>query len=501
MRKSKKLVGLLFLAALILAMSTGFFAAASDDQTYTITVNTLEGGHTYEVYQIFIGDMSADGVLSNIEWGSGVTAAGKALFDSAEQAAEELEAGTTSNADTFAKKIAAYLADPAGTTTSESGGTYSISDLAAGYYLIKDKDESLSSDANSAYTRFMLQIVKDVTVDPKSSTPTVVKKVKDIDDSNASDNTNNAWMDSADYDIGDDVPFQLTATLPANVTYYDTYKLVFHDTLSKGFTYNENSLSVQLGETDISNGYAVNTTVNEAGETLLTITFDNVNVQNNVRDSEKVTIEYTAKLNENAVIGSAGNTNKVYLEFSNNPNNSSDTGKTPEDLVTVFTYQLVINKVDTDSNPLAGAEFTLTKKLSDGSVKTISPTKNEAGTIFTFTGLDDGIYQLDETTTPEGYNTIDQIIFNIDAEHSVTADSPALSDLKGEKDADSPGNVALTNVNGVLTGNIKNKKGNVLPTTGGMGTKIFTITGVILILGTLVLFVTKKRMDMDKVRK
>jgi LPXTG-motif cell wall-anchored protein len=169
--------------------------------------------------------------------------------------------------------------------------------------------------------------------------------------------------------------------------------------------------------------------------------------------------------------------------------------------VTVFTYQLVLNKVDTDGNPLTGAEFKLTKKLSNGSTKEITATKNTDGTVFTFTGLDDGIYQLDETTTPDGYNTIDQIIFNIDAEHSVTADSPVLSDLKGEKDADSKGNVALTNVNGVLTGNITNKKGNVLPTTGGMGTKIFTITGVILILATLVLFVTKKRMDMDKVRK
>jgi fimbrial isopeptide formation D2 family protein/LPXTG-motif cell wall-anchored protein len=496
MRKIRRLLGLLFAATLMLVMSTGVFAASNE--TYTITVDTTEGGHTYEAYQIFIGDMSADGVLSNIEWGSGVTEAGKALYKTAEEAAEELEKGTNSDAVTFAKKIGQYLTIPAGTVTSASGGNYSISGLPAGYYLIKDKDASLSSDANSAYTRFMLQVVKDVTIDPKSSTPTVVKKVKDIDDSNASDTTNNAWMDSADYDIGDDVPFQLTATLPNNVTYYDTYKLVFHDTLSKGLTYNEDSISVQLGSSVITSGYAVTTEENADGGTALTIEFGNILSQSKVNDSEKLIIEYTAKLNENAVIGSAGNPNKVYLEYSNNPNNTSDIGKTPEDLVTVFTYQLVLNKVDTDGNALAGAEFKLTKKLSNGSTKEITATKNTDGTVFTFTGLDDGIYQLDETTTPDGYNTIDQIIFNIDAEHSVTADSPALGEVEGEKEADSPGNVSLTNVNGVLTGNITNKKGNLLPTTGGMGTRIFTIAGSILILGAVILFVTKKRMDMNK---
>ena len=136
-------------------------------------------------------------------------------------------------------------------------------------------------------------------------------------------------------------------------------------------------------------------------------------------------------INENAVIGAAGNPNKVSLKFSNNPNNGGegDRGTTPEDKVIVFTYKLTVNKVDKDNKPLTGAEFSLFKKVKvDGQeelklveVKKILSTNTE-GTVFGFTGLDDGTYVLRETKTPDGYNSIEDQTFTISAKHDESSD-------------------------------------------------------------------------------
>jgi fimbrial isopeptide formation D2 family protein/LPXTG-motif cell wall-anchored protein len=540
----KKTLSLLLSAVLVLMMSVNVFATGfAKNQTFTLTVQTNEAGHTFEAYQIFSGDLSVETpesasevdaeaaaanakyILSNVEWGSGVSTEkevnGKKLADvysSVDKAVEALE-GATSDAgiNDIALKLAPYL-NTENKISPTSG--YTFTGLSAGYYLIKDADDSLKDAENRSYTRYMLQVVKDVTVAPKTAIPTVVKKVKDANDSEAG-NATNQWMDSADYDIGDDVPFQLKATLPSNLSYYKTYKIVFHDTLSKGLTYKEIS-SVKVGDTTITEGWNVATTDGADGATNLTITFDNVKTlltteQGGVGDNDTITVEYNATLNSNAVLGSAGNPNTVYLEYSNNPNQDAtgttpETGKTPEDKVIVFTYQLVINKIDEDSNPLKGAEFKLEKQLSGGGTVEITPTVNtaaddatdeekaKAGTIFTFSGIDDGIYVLTETTTPDGYNTIDPITFKVEATHSETADEPSLTELKAGNTTDSLGKITLLGAvnTGSLDGNVVNLAGDQLPSTGGMGTRIFMITGSILVLGAAILFVTKKRMGVAK---
>jgi fimbrial isopeptide formation D2 family protein/LPXTG-motif cell wall-anchored protein len=540
----KKTLSLLLSAVLVLMMSVNVFATGfAKNQTFTLTVQTNEAGHTFEAYQIFSGDLSVETpesasevdaeaaaanakyILSNVEWGSGVSTEkevnGKKLADvysSVDKAVEALE-GATSDAgiNDIALKLAPYL-NTENKISPTSG--YTFTGLSAGYYLIKDADDSLKDAENRSYTRYMLQVVKDVTVAPKTAIPTVVNKVKDANDSEAG-NATNQWMDSADYDIGDDVPFQLKATLPSNLSYYKTYKIVFHDTLSKGLTYKEIS-SVKVGDTTITEGWNVATTDGADGATNLTITFDNVKTlltteQGGVGDNDTITVEYNATLNSNAVLGSAGNPNTVYLEYSNNPNQDAtgttpETGKTPEDKVIVFTYQLVINKIDEDSNPLKGAEFKLEKQLSGGGTVEITPTVNtaaddatdeekaKAGTIFTFSGIDDGIYVLTETTTPDGYNTIDPITFKVEATHSETADEPSLTELKAGNTTDSLGKITLLGAvnTGSLDGNVVNLAGDQLPSTGGMGTRIFMITGSILVLGAAILFVTKKRMGVAK---
>lgn len=512
MKHSKKLASLLL--ALVMALSLAVTAFADESTTYSITINNSTAGHTYEAYQIFTGDLATNEagnkVLSNIVWGSGVSEAGQTALGDAAAKAETLK--TEADAKAFAKAVAPYLTTAAGSANTVTDGKYVISGLAAGYYLVKDQDGSLTGDAD-AYTEYIIKVVSDTTATPKSSVPTVEKKVKDTNDSTG---VTSDWQDSADYDIGDSIPFQLKATLANNVSSYTTYKVVFHDTLSKGLTYN-NDAKVYIGGTE-TNGFTVTATVSADGTTTLTVSCDDVKALG-AGNSSVITVEYTVKLNENAVLGSAGNPNEVYLEYSNNPNKSengnNETGETPKDVVIVFTYKTIINKVDSENAPLTGAAFKLEKliKGKDGAAGTWTTVKeftvDETTTSFTFSGLDDGQYKLTETKTPAGYNTIDPIYFVIEATHDATADTPALTVLKAYltdengnkktevKDGETV-NIDLGTVDltaGSITTTVVNKSGSELPSTGGIGTTIFYVLGGVLVLAAVVLLVTKKRMS------
>ena len=509
MKHIKKLASLLL--ALVMVLSLAVTAFADEPTTYSITINNSTAGHTYEAYQIFTGDLATNEagnkVLSNIVWGSGVSEAGQTALGDAAAKTETLK--TEADAKAFAKAVAPYLTTAAGSANTVTDGKYVISGLAAGYYLVKDQDGSLTGD-NDSYTEYIIQVVGNVTATPKSDVTEVQKKVKDINDS--TDTTKTDWQDSADYDIGDSIPFQLKATLADNVSSYTTYKVVFHDTLSKGLTYN-NDAKVYIDGTE-TNGFAVNAD----GTTTLTVSCDDVKALG-AGNSSVITVEYTAKLNENAVLGSAGNPNEVYLEYSNNPNKSeegnNETGETPKDVVIVFTYKTIINKVDSETKPLTGAAFKLEKliKGEDGAADTWTTIKEFAvdgtTTSFTFSGLDDGQYKLTETKTPVGYNTIDPIYFVIEATHDETADAPTLktlnaylTDANGNKQTEMKDgesvNIDLGTVDltaGSITTTVVNKSGSELPSTGGIGTTIFYVLGGVLVLAAVVLLVTKKRMS------
>lgn len=481
MKKMKRLVALALSVVMVLAMSVVAFAEGNT--TYTITAPKTS--HQYEIYQIFTGDLH-EGVLSNVKWGqNGTGTQGEAVADSV---LDELKNVKNVKSDT--EKLAviekyAILSNPVATITN--GATYKA---AAGYYLIKDANGSVSG--TDSYTTYIVEVVGNVTITPKSDVPNFEKKLKDTNDTTGE---TSGWQDSADYDIGDKIPFQLKGTVAKNYDAYKTYYFAFHDKEEEGLTFDASSVKVYVDGTQITSGYEVKTPGETHADCTFEVVFDNLKNIASVKAGSKITVEYESTLNDKAVLGSQGNVNQAKLEFSNNPNDAQggEKGETPWDNVIVFTYQVVVNKVDENKDPLTGAEFTLVKNLENGGTKTIAVVKAENGTQFNFKGLDDGEYTLSETTTPNGYNTISPITFTVTADHNIEwktgKRTTILTELKGGDKF--TGNVSTGN----LTGTIENKKGASLPSTGGIGTTIFYVVGGILMVGAAVLLITKRRTE------
>lgn len=545
----KKLLGLLLAAVMVLAMGVPTFAASG---SYTLTISGASDGHTYEAYQIFAGDLSEnEQTLSNVKWGDGVN--GEALLAALKGTEEEPTAyQTCMTAADVAKVLESYennssemkaFADIAGQhltkTTSgtasaynEDSKSYTISGLAAGYYLVKDKDDSVPG--TDAYTDFILKVVQNTTVTPKSDVPTVEKKVQEDDKYNQDGGYGNGYNDVADWNIGDAVPFKLIGTLPTNFADYDIYQYIFHDTLSDGLDLNEGSIKVYYAsdkagtdKTEIPLGkYEVEAPGTEGTDQCsFEVAFADLTSVEGVTANKYIIVEYTATLNKDAEIGLPGNPNKVYLEFSNNPNSGGegDTGKTPEDKVIVFTYELDATKVDgehTDTK-LKDAEFKLYDEngkyvIVDADGKVTGWADNEAGGstlksdengLFKVIGLDDGTYWLKETKAPDGYNLItDPIKIEIKA---TTVNDQDWTAMEGPSDALTALEIKVTvgstttsgngdTESGIVETDIKNNKGATLPETGGMGTTIFYVLGAILVLGAGGLLIARRRTDSEK---
>ena len=205
--------------------------------------------HTFAAYQIFKGDLTEGNKLSNVTWGDGVqgeellaelnTQAAFATCASAADVAKVLETYNTDStkANAFAKTVAAYV------TETKTEGTGTVNLPAAGYYLIVDT--TATTGEYDAKNLSLLKVNGAGTVTPtkKTDKPTLEKKVKDINDSTG---TESGWQDSADYDIKDEIPYKLTATM-GDLSNYDHYYLNFHDTMTH-LTLVEGSVEVKVGE-------------------------------------------------------------------------------------------------------------------------------------------------------------------------------------------------------------------------------------------------------------
>jgi fimbrial isopeptide formation D2 family protein/LPXTG-motif cell wall-anchored protein len=540
--KCKKLLAVILTAAMCMGVSMTAFAAenqALNTQQQDAKDKGYDGsieGHEFVSYQVFTGEYS-DGVLSNIKWGNGVdsSAVVAALQNAGYLAADKTEASDVAEAiaaypsySDEAYKIAAIVFQ------NKSGEAGKLEGVAPGYYLVVDNG-AVSDEYKEGYSyNLALLQVTDGTITPtvKNSVPTAEKKVKDVNDSTG---TESDWQDSADYDIGDDVPFQLKGAVASNYDDYTTYTFIFHDEEESYFDFN-NDVKVYLKNGDsvsiLNEGYEV--IVNPEDGDTFDVKFDNLKDIKAVNKESEIIVEYTAKLNDTAKYGNYGNTNTMYLEYSNNAL-TNDMGSTPKDTVIVFTYKAVINKEEGNQDkhsPLEGAGFTLFKKYASEpanlnllTAETFADNANidvedyigkgyyevkkiEAAngrTQFEFNGLDDGEYLLVETETPTGYNSIAPIEFTVTALHTDTFDfveaerTQYLTEFTGDK---AEGNIDIySNQAGEsksdVTNYVFNNAGSILPSTGGIGTTIFYVAGGLLIVAAIVLLISKKRMEKE----
>lgn len=525
----KKLLAALLAVAMVCAMAIPAFAENSEGD--------VDSHHTYSAFQIFKGDVEGNNIkdfkISNVDWGSNIINNSDdflnklreadhigPLFTNAKSAQEVLAVisqwhDSDDYSIAFARFVCHYLysndANPTYVVRAGSNAL-TIPEAKAGYYLFVDTTDFSKDDSYHSYNSFLLMVTKgnwNVPITPKAEKPTVEKKVYDNPDGTST----GGFGSSADHAINEKFQFQLTATLPDSTNraydYYDKYSVIFHDTLSDGITY-DGPYSVVIKSNDIT--YTI------TDPSKYTINTDKLDSQNyfeveipdvktcvaglDLNKGATITVTYTAHLNEKASVNTAGggtsNINKVYLTYSNNPQDASSIGKTPESTpVYVYTYQLSNTKRQNtvDGPALAGAGF---KLYSDAECnnevglyqegefyypikdatgkKAVEMISGENGQ-FNVKGLDAGTYYLKETITPAGYDTCGVTPVTIKADHS--------------------GNDQVNLEGSNLTNDIVNIKagGITLPSTGGIGTTLFYVVGGGLMVAAIVLLVTKKRME------
>ena len=527
--------------------------------------------HQYEIYQIYIGDVDSDNAqgLLNIKYGANhaTGTAGDSVAQSEVEALVDIVAnarGTNDLADLLATGGYVDLTGtPYKTLTKNTEGKKV--NVETGYYLIKDKDGTVP-DAE-AYTLYIMEVLQgEFQITPKADVPSDEKKVADINDSTQT--TTDAYSDSADYDIGDDVPFQLKATTAANASSYYKYHITFKDKQSTGLD-EPNSYTVSvLGQTFTVTkaGVVTPATATTTNGTIITVTKPDVTAPttfaikvefestahaakganddltaamalNAEVNSTDILVNYTARLNEDAVIGGAGNKNESHIDYSNNPNDEDggDEGHTPDKPSIVFTYKFMMDKVDQDYDGLTGAGFVLLKEVATGTA-TVTATKQAdlkdvtAGTIvsynsktyvvaknwgvqassynFNFNGIDDGNYLIVETVVPTGYNQAADVPFTVEAEHTKDGITTlTVTGIQGNKDGgtfefhgddESKKDTINAGTEAAAATAIINQSGTTLPSTGGMGTTILYVGGSILVILAAILLITKRRMSADE---
>ena len=543
MKKTSRIaatIAAMALAATMVIPAMSFSASAAAN---TITITNVNGAddkasHEYAAYKIFGGEVQDDGSIKEIVWVDAAKAAVlQALTDNsiahADDSAKTVAAVLNGLSAEKLKAVARSLAGAnLGAETPITSGAAST--LADGYYLFVDKATAPASGEDYATSFPMLQVYdasEGLDITTKGKFPTVEKKIKENIKSDTSWDTDNGYNDTADFCIGDTVPFKLVGTIPDAETlgYYEKYKYVFHDTLGPEFTLLNASgaeitnltalaaadFTVTVAGTQVTSGYTVSAT----GTTSITITFDDLKALGTDAElgGKTVVVTYNAKLNEDAEIGKPGQTNEVYLEYSNNPYNSGegtpDTGRTPTDKVIAFTYELDVTKQDSVDQTilLGGAKFYLLnsaeqyakvengKLVAWGAEADATLLETDGSGALSIAGLDDGEYTLWEQEAPEGYSLPEgeaaKTAFTISAN---TSNSQTDNDINGAELTELKITVAGTDSagdldEGTVAMDVLNSSSSQLPSTGGIGTTLFILCGSVGAAMTGIYLVSKKR--------
>ncbi|MCI1983476.1 MAG: isopeptide-forming domain-containing fimbrial protein [Bifidobacteriaceae bacterium] len=511
-RTWKALVGVISAAAMAVAGLMGVGTAVADTTAgeatdSTVTINGVKG-ESYGAYELMTASIgSNDAIVYTVSdsYRDVLKAGMAAVTGEDESGATDAEIIETLGALKDSSKIqtfanAAYKKIKAAdipTNTAESAndsGTATFPSLPQGYYLFASQSEKVAQ-GHTATLAMLGTAGRDQELTLKADSVTLTKKVKDSDSSTGALSD---WQDAADYAEGESIPFKLVGTVPDKIDAYDTYKYVFHDTESQGLKYEDGTVSVKVfnGATVDPASYKVASTENG-----FTVSFADLKTAKDtdgnvltLSGDTQIEVDYSAKLTSDAVEGSTGNPNTAYLEFSNDPYNTGLTGQTPPDKVTVFTYGLKVTKTD-GKNPLKGAGFTL-YKVADGTDATDTATGTKVGdeqvntesNTFAFERLDAGTYKLVESTVPAGYNKADDMTFTINATYDTVSDDPQLKTLTTDKTA-----FAADLTTGIISTEVVDTTGSLLPSTGGMGTTLLYVGGGILVVAAGVYFGLRRR--------
>lgn len=559
MKRMKRIAVLVLAMALVLSLGVAAFADETATGSITINSNTTVSvaTKTFNAYKILdVKAYTSDSVVYTVPealksfYKDRYELTGdEADFDA--QVVEKIKAET----DIFDFAAAALAAaktagiEPGEATAGESATSVTISGLPLGYYVVED------AGTKTPISALMLDTTTpNISLTIKADEPAIDKNIdgdKDTDDSTEGTvKYNNAA-------VGDTVPYVVTSAVP-DMTGYTKYYFVVSDTMSKGLTFNDD-VTITIGEETTltkDTDYTVTATKNGDGTTAVEIVFKNfIDYEGN--KGQAITINYSATVNSDAVIGVAGNNNEVKLTYSNNPNvkddgdsdnpdkptSDSPVGETPEAVTRTYVTAVELTKVDGQGKRLTGAEFEITGtklntvlvrtdvfaedangtywKLKDGSYTTTDPatledqTAYESTTIkytktvqttpitktenvsYTATVGADGVLRFEGLAA--GKYTITEI--KAPAGYNLLKDSIDITITWTAPEAPATDctwavtGSGATVVDGIVKLTVVNQAGSELPSTGGMGTTVFYILGSVLVLAAVVLLVTRKRMS------
>lgn len=477
MKCTRKLASLLLALVMVFALATTAFAteAGTTTTTGTITVANPVEGQTYTAYKIFDVTYDESGHYSytldlDSPWYLMVPVYAKQFETLVWTPMEGTGKSFITIKDGFSPAhFASFLeanlertrAVGVDLTPDGNSGTVSATGLDLGYYLVTSTTGALCNLTTTNPT---------VTIHDKNDMPFE----KEADKTNA--------------DVGQPVNYTVTGKVPDS-TGFDTYIYEIADTMSDGLTFNRDSLAVKVGNADVT-GDADKCTITYDATTAPNTFKVSIHVKN-CTVGDNITVTYNATVNEKAIAKIA--TNQATLTYSNDPTDSTKTTTTPPQEQKVYSSKIVINKFETgkEAVKLPNAEFVLYKlvPLGDGTtenyykwnetekkVEWVKDKKNATTKITdengaaSFDGLANGTYYLFESKAPAGYNQLEEP-FEV-----VVTGGTAEAELS-------------------VTANVANSTGTLLPSTGGMGTTVFYVLGAVLVMGAVVLLVTKKRMS------
>lgn len=372
-----------------------------------------------------------------------------------------------------------------------------------------DADDFVISDVNNSITVYNYR-------------PDMAKQMKD--------RTSGDWVEASDYNVGDEIPYKITVTIPKNIAKLNTFKVTDTPTNLQYVTSSMQIVDANNNSLTANDVYTLDTTTPANG---FTVNF--VPAKLGAYAGQTIEIQYKAKLLKDAAITTGGNLNTAKLTYSNTTDTKSEGENTIEDRAVVYTFMIDVVKQDDKNTKLDGVEFDLyrqvkgTKENVTGAVdanklnlevtndyvwvkvnKTPLVTDTNGKIIltakedddFTNKGLANGKYALVETKTKKDYNLLkDPIYVTLNVKYESKFNVTETFDAQGHITKHTEQNMTQTfkdeagkTITGTVTQTVINRKGFTLPTTGGFGTLLFSGIGALLVVGGIgVLMSTKKK--------